>query len=91
MAEPFIRMSPIMSPFKTVALSLTAVLISFASVQAATPHHRNHVRHPTAHHAMRHGMSSNGMAMRGSTRGGADNSADQLNARSLSQAQGAMQ
>ena len=74
-----------MSHFKTVALSVSAILISIASVQAA-PH--PHMKKSS--HMMAHKMSHRPMAARASV-ANADHSADALNAQSLSRSQGATQ
>ena len=77
-----------MSSLKTVSLSLAVVLASALTVQAA-PHHRRPAHHAARHsaHAMHHtGMRAHGPAGARSM-GSADNSADSLNAQSLSRAQ----
>jgi hypothetical protein len=65
-----------MSFSKTVVLGVAAILISAVSAQAAT--HPKHVAHK-AMHSMSHKASTGGV--------GADNSADSLNAQSLTRSQ----
>ena len=77
-----------MSPFKTAALSVSAILISIVSVQAA-PHHMKKPAHHMAAHSMSH-HAGRGMAPRASV-ANADHSADSLNAQSLTRSQGATQ
>lgn len=75
-----------MSISKTVAVGLAAILLSAVSAQAAQYHRR------PAHHSM-HASGRHGMAQRAEMRGrgsmsNSDNSADSLNAQSLTRAQG---
>lgn len=77
-----------MSSLKTVALSLAAVLVTAASVQAA-PHHTKRTVHHRASHAAAHHRAMaphSSTAMRGGSVGG-DHSADALNAQSLARSQ----
>ena len=73
-----------MSISKTVAFGLAALSLSAISAQAAPRHHAHHAMH------MKHSMAHHRGMMRSSPdMGGADRSADSLNAQSLSRAQGA--
>ena len=79
-----------MSPFKTVALSVFALVISAAAVQAAPHHHMKKMSHPMAHAMHHRGMSHSAAMARGSVVN-ADHSADALNAQSLTRSQGPAQ
>lgn len=82
-------MENVMSPFKTVALTASAVLISAVSAQAARHHAK--MMHHTPAHAMHHRMTGHSAAMSRRSAPNADNSADSLNAQSLTRSQGVVQ